>query len=119
MADELNVTGILQGKTSTDVGDVRRYQSTLDMTGTKMHYFNQDIGTSEETLKIGDIGTIGYMIMYNHDTSNYVKWGVSTGVYHNRVRATGIYLGEPESATAIYIIADTDTCHIEGLIFEA
>src|SRR5690242_8319589 len=41
----------------------------------------QTIGTTEESVDKGDVGTIGYLAVRNIDATNYVQFGVTTGVY--------------------------------------
>ena len=48
------------------------------------------VGTSEEDLSTGDIGTLGYMLLRNLDSSNYVTYGPKSGgamVAFGRIKA--------------------------------
>ena len=73
-----------------------------------------NIGTSEESVTFGDITTPGWAIMTNLDTTNFVKWGFSTGVYGGRMEpgeTAGPFRLDPALAS-LYMIADTAACNV-------
>lgn len=91
----------------------------FDVTGTKFVHLKQSVGTSEEALDLGDLGTPGYCIMYNHDSTNYVDARPGTGENDLvRVPAGGLALFYIASA-APFVIANTASCELEFLIVEA
>jgi hypothetical protein len=47
------------------------------------------IGTTEETVPLSEISTLGLCYITNHDATNYVDFGVSTGVYMMRAKPNG------------------------------
>ena len=70
------------------------------------------IGTTEETVTFGELGTAGWLMMQNLDPTNYVQWGPATGVYVGRMEA-----GEPaafriEPGTTLYMKANTAACKV-------
>ena len=46
---------------------------SLTMAGTEMIGNTQTIGTSSEALTLGDVSTIGYVLVKNLDATNYVE----------------------------------------------
>lgn len=76
------------------------------------------VGTSEETIALGDIGTAGWAQFQNIDATNYVEWGFSTGVYGGRMEP-----GEPAQfrinpGATIYMRANTATCKVRVNVLE-
>lgn len=73
----------------------------------------QNVGTSEETMLKGDIGTIGTLYIQNNDATNFVY------VYFVTANtASGFKLGAgrvacfPVGITTIYLKADTAACEV-------
>lgn len=71
------------------------------------------IGTSEESVALGELSTLGWVLMRNLDETNFVQWGFATTDYGGRMEA-----GEPagpfrlEPGTTIYLKADTAACQV-------
>lgn len=70
------------------------------------------IGTSEESVAFGELGTLGWLQMQNLDPTNFVEWGFATGVYGGRLGP-----GEPAQfrlnpGTTLYLKADTAACQV-------
>lgn len=68
------------------------------------------IGTSEEEIAFGELGTKGFVTMQNLDSTNYVEWGFSTTVYGGRMKA-----GDPPvvlrlNNTSVFLKANTGAC---------
>lgn len=82
------------------------------------------VGTSEETISFGDV-TPGLVMLYNLDATNYVEWGVATGVYPFRLRPklTATNYGVPNlvyiNSGTIYIRANTAACKVLVLGYTA
>lgn len=77
------------------------------------------IGTTEETIAFTELGTEGWFVMQNLDTTNYVQWGFSTGVYGGRMEAgetAGPFRLEP--STTLYLIANTAACKVVAYALE-
>jgi hypothetical protein len=78
----------------------------------------QAIGTSEEALEMSsEIATLGYILIKNLDATNYVEFGIVTGVYTIKLKAGEICLFRP-TTYPIYAKADTDSVTIESLVIE-
>jgi len=89
-----------------------------DVTGDAFTHQIQSIGTAEELLaKSADITTPGYCYIINLDATNFVEFGVTTGVYSVRVEAGDIALFRLNGVT-LYAKADTGACLIEYIIIE-
>ena len=56
-------------------------QETLQVTQSGVGDYSPTalVGTTEEDLLIGDIGTLGWLYLKNLDTTNYVTWGPKSG----------------------------------------
>lgn len=118
MANEITVTSTLKyakGTASTQLtGSYKASQ-----TGDKYQAGIQSVGTSpEETVQKGDIGTIGYAMFKNLDSTNYIQLGTSSGSYSIKLKAgesTGVV---PMSATNVYALANTAAVLLEYLMIE-
>lgn len=86
------------------------------LSGYQRVVLTQEVGTSEETLALGDLASIGYVLIKNLDATNYVEAGVSTGVYHVKIPASGIALCW-FNGSAIYVKANTAACKIKYWIW--
>lgn len=119
MANEISHTLRLQLTNSplrddNDPGRVQVTQTALGMSSQVL-----TIGTSEETVSLGDISTPGWCYLVNCDSTNYVEVGFSTGVYGIRLKA-----GEPahcfrlNSGVTIYAKANTAACKVLFKVYE-
>lgn len=77
-----------------------------------------NIGTTEETLSFGDIAP-GTVVLQNLDSTNYVEYGFSTGVYGCKLLpgASSTAGGQPHvinltSGATVYIKANTAACDV-------
>jgi hypothetical protein len=71
------------------------------------------IGTTEESVAFGELGTLGWVIMRNLDATNYVQWGFATTAYGGRMEAgetVGPFRLEP--STTLYLKANTAACQV-------
>ncbi|AMV30916.1 hypothetical protein VN12_02290 [Pirellula sp. SH-Sr6A] len=121
MADEITILSgisVLKGNLYFSVPAVA-YQD--DMTGTggpTPGYVT--LGTTEESIALSELSTVGWFWMKNLDSANYVRWGFSTGVYGGRIRAgetAGPFRLEP--GTTLYMIANTAACKMLVYAFES
>lgn len=88
---------------------------TVTMTGTDFVVDTQDIGTSDEAITKGEIGTLGWCLIYNLDATNYVEIGL-TSSYTVKLLA-GQYCLFP-AAAALFGKANTATVKIKKVFFE-
>lgn len=76
------------------------------------------IGTTEESVAFSELGTEGYCILQNLDSTNYVQWGFSTAVYGGRLEAGEAAVFRLEPSTTLYLKANTAACKVNILAFE-
>jgi len=78
----------------------------------------QEIGLVEEEIAQGvELGTPGYLLIKNLDTTNYVEIGSTTGVYDIKLKALEFALYRHNSGT-VYALADTAACLVEYCLIE-
>lgn len=118
MADEIAAIAGLsftKGGKSASLASVRQL---IDMAGGDYVHRNQTIGTSEEALSLGDIGTPGWCAFKNHDATNFVSLRAGSGLASMiKVKAGELVVFRLASSTP-YAIADTAGCDCEYLIVE-
>jgi hypothetical protein len=92
--------------------------ATASQTGD--HYVQevQDVGTVEEQLAKGDIGTIGWCAFRNMDTVNFVQIGAAAGEYSIKLGPGEFHGPMRWSGSAVYAKADTAACKVEYLLLE-
>lgn len=118
MSDELKISGGIDCTLSAGEAIKRRYHATLDVTGDCLMSCIQEIGTSEEEITQGaDLGTPGYVLAKNLDSTNYIEIGSTTGVYDIKLKAGEFALWRHNSAT-IYTKANTAACDLEYILIE-
>jgi len=89
---------------------------SVDVTGDSFTHEVQEIGTSEEILYQGtDLGTLGYLMLKNLDSTNYVLAGI-TGEYSVKMKAGEVALFR--AAADIYAKADTAACNVAKILIE-
>jgi hypothetical protein len=94
----------------------KTYSNTIDVAGDAYGNDIQSIPTSNTALTLpAAIGTTGWVIVKNLDTTNYVSVGL-TGSYTVKL-LPGQSAAFP-AAGAPYALANTATCLVEKLIFE-
>jgi len=118
MSNEISLSGSLRFVKEA-ANESLDYKCKADFEGTKFIKYIAAVGTTEEAIDLGDIGTPGYMMVINRDPTNFVSIRSGTGAANLiKVRPGKFALFEIASA-APFIIADTESCHVEFLIIEA
>jgi len=118
MANELTATCSLRfSKGGREVS--KSYSGVqIDVSGDKWVFGVQEIGTSEEAIDVGDIGTTGFLIAKNLDSTNFISIRPGTGTA-NLVK---LKAGEPcmfrLALNGPWAISDTAACDLEYLILE-
>ena len=113
MANEITVTTELRLANGNLILNGEQSSKTFDQVTARGGSFTVDVGTSEETITLGDLAP-GWMRLTNLDGTNFVEVGFSTGVYGIRLsKSKGVALFERKAATTIYIKADTATCKVQ------
>lgn len=122
MANEITITYAMSRKHATnaiDTHDVPMVRKTFTQTGAGQYDVKPSIGTTEETITFTDITTNGWCAMVNLDTTNYVEWGFSTGVYGGRLRAlesAGPF--RVNAGATLYLKANTAACRVRVIMYE-
>lgn len=75
------------------------------------------VGTSEETLSKGDIGTIGWVYLKNLDATNYVEFAGTTTDYVLKLKA-GEFALVRWNKTNVLAKANTAACLVEYMLVE-
>jgi hypothetical protein len=76
------------------------------------------IGTSEESVTLSELSTLGYCYLQNLDATNYVRWGFATGVYGGRLNAGEIAVFRFNPGSSLFMIANTAACKCLVKVFE-
>lgn len=77
-----------------------------------------EVGTTEESISLGDIGTSGFCYIRNLDATNYVQLGFSTGVYGIRLKAGEPCLFRLDPSATLYALANTAACKLQVIAVE-
>lgn len=89
----------------------------VTVSGTKSIRNAVSIGTSDETLDLGDIATIGFVILHNTDSTNFITVGPDGISYPIKLKPGEWFQGRWNGA-AIHAKADTGACILESCIIE-
>jgi hypothetical protein len=122
MANEITLTVAMERRHATNTGDTHVFPSfrkQYDQSATGQDDRKHTIGTTEESISFTDISTNGFMLMQNLDTTNYVQWGFSTGVYGGRIKAgetAGPFRAEP--GATLYLKANAASCRVRIIHYE-
>lgn len=119
MANEITVSARLQAIKASGPDFDRGYGSLqFTLTGNKSVSAIQSIGTSAEALAIGEIGTCGWAIFENMDTTNYITIRAGSGAADViKLKAGEIAVFRLASSTP-YALANTAACLLRYTILE-
>jgi len=73
------------------------------------------VGTSDETLALGDVGSIGWVYMRNLDGTNFITSGADGTLYNIKMKAGEPFVGRWNGA-AVHVKANTASCNMEYVI---
>jgi hypothetical protein len=76
------------------------------------------IGTSEESVTLSELSTLGYCFIQNLGPTNYVEWGFATTVYGGRLKAGEIAVFRFNPGAALFMKANTAACKVIVKAFE-
>ena len=116
MANEISFTQTLQGAKAFATRKVSK-SASVSMSGDDFVEGTQLIGTSAETIGLGDIGTPGFCQVTNLDAANYVEFGPDGTTWFVKTKAGETSTFRVTSA-AIYGRANSAACRVEFLVFE-
>lgn len=121
MANELTLSASLRFEKNSQVAQFYRGSRQFTVSGDEMIDMIVPVGTSEEAMPLGEIGTLGYCLVHNMDATNYVQIRTGTsGTAMIRLNAGEFALFRFGSGvTAPYWIADTGSCRCRVMIIEA
>ena len=91
---------------------------SADQTGDFYQQAIQEVGTGDENLDQGDVGTIGWAAVRNMDETNYVDIGSDGILYPIRLQPGKGFVA-PWNAAEIHAKAHTASCKVEYLLIEA
>ena len=103
---------------STGDSDARNVAMQLTPSGSDSISGSPTIGTTEETLALGDVSSVGVVVIKNLDTTNYVEYGTVTGQRGSKISPGGIAVFEAKNNN-VFIKADTAPCRIRYWIYSA
>jgi hypothetical protein len=86
--------------------------SYFDVSGTVGDKEVQAIGTADEVLNLGDIATIGYVMLRNLDATNYISIGSDGTLYPIKLKPGEVALVR-WNAAAIHAKANVAVCNLE------
>lgn len=119
MANELTISGSLSFSKSGVTCSQSYTGKLVTVTGTKYTQIVQSIATTEEAVDIGDIGTVGFMIIENLDATNFVSLRPGTGTANLIKIPASKAAGPFMLSIAPWAIADTAACSVKLTIVEA
>lgn len=123
MANEITIqTGMSRrhATNSKDQHSIQLERYSYDQSSTGQDDRKHSVATSEGSITFTGITTNGWVRMMNLDTTNFVQWGFSTGVYGGRMKAgqsAGPFFLEP--GATLYLKADTAACKVRITHYEA
>lgn len=117
MAGELSLTVSLSFEKSGRKASASKSFS-VDVSGDKFTDIIQEIGTSEEAVDIGDIGTAGWCYCENLDSTNYVEIRPGSGVADLIKVEAGEACLFRLTLNGPYAIANTAACDCRFVIIE-
>ena len=123
MANELSLSGLTIAFSKANCPSVDLVAGTITVTvsGNQIMDNVQSVGTSEEAILLGDVGTGGYWFVQNMDGTNFVELRSGTGATDFiRLNAGEWAIFRTSSdASAPYAIADTGACNVRFLRLDA
>ncbi len=117
MANELSITTQVYYKNGLD-SDPTAEPFYMNVAATERISGSPTIGTTEESLALGDVTSVGLVIIKNLDPTNYVTVGSVSGQRPIRIpplTTFDFYL----PGSAVFVAANTAACKIVYKIFSA
>ncbi len=79
---------------------------------------NISVGTSDETVALADVGTIGKVLILNLNDTHFVSLGSDGTLYPIKIKPGDFFIGQ-WNAAAIHLKADTGACRCRVLGWSA
>lgn len=70
------------------------------------------VGTTEETISLAELTTYGWVFIQNLDSTNFVEWGFSAGVYGGKLEPGEVALFRLKHGASLRMKADTAACKV-------
>lgn len=119
MSLELTLNATLAYEDSTD-GETSLQVTDKQVTLTTVKYtqLRQSIGITEEALVLGEVTSLGWIMVINRDLSNFVNLKVATSgaIFAKLFPGEFCFLRLGSGAQAPFLIADTAPCVVEFLL---
>lgn len=117
MANEIR-TQISQSLTNGNLTDSVSLSFQTDQATAASAGGVQIVGTSAEALNLGDVSSVGPMVLINLDATNYVEFGIDSSgfVPIGRIEPGEAAMYQPSSGTTPYVRANTGNVTIRRLI---
>lgn len=128
MANEVTLSAALAYASGKLADSIQVSGATFSPSGTGFTRVSQSIATSETALKLGDISSLGYVMIVNRDPTNYVdlKVAASGAIFArldpdpNSAGVGGVALLKLGSGAQVPVaIANTAACIIDIFIIHA
>lgn len=119
MANEIKLTPLLNYASGLLKLTFQPGQKSYTQTTQLAHASIVSVGTSEEDMPAGDVATNGWLILYNLDPTNFVKYGPKTaGVMaeFGRIRTGEFAMLRLASGVTNRWIADTGACKVQMIL---
>ncbi len=118
MANELTLGASISFTKSGVTEALAKSGVQFTVSGSKYTSVVQSIGTTEEALDLGDVGTAGYSLIVNLDATNFVKIRGATAAVDCIKLKAGEFCLFRHAGAAPFAIADTAACLIRHLLIE-
>lgn len=115
MANELQVAGAISFSQAGATLSKTFSNTYFTVSGTSGISNIISVGTSDESLALGDISTIGWVYFKNLDPTNYISVGSDGTLYPIKLKA-GEFALMRWNAAAIHAKANTGACNFEYLL---
>ena len=117
----INLTAKVRYVKDSYIADLKVLAKQFAVNGGRYTKNNQSIGTTEEAIQLGEVGTLGYAIFINRDETNYLEIRSASGAGNDIIKLKAGELAMfrfGSDVTAPYAIANTSACVLEYLIIE-
>jgi hypothetical protein len=128
VANEITLGGSIAYSDSENTEDALTLTDVVKSVSTKrIAHLKQNVGTSEEAVKLGDLSAPGYALFVNRDPTNYIELKVATsGAIFAKLdpdtnsdgKGGFALLKLGSGAQAPYAIANTGACQMEIFLID-
>lgn len=119
MADEIRISASIQATKGTLKVENTAKTFTADLTGTDYCAGTQIIGTAEEAVTVGEVGTPGWCYLENLDATDSITVVFVTGQTNGILLAPGESALFKKSGTGLFAFSSANTPTLKKVIIEA